>query len=393
MKAPSIPANEKSRLEALKSYDILDTPPEDEYDEIVRLAALICGTTISTVTLIDEKRQWFKARLGLDAQEGHRDISFCAHAVGNSKPLIVPDTMEDARFVDNPYVTGAPDIRFYAGVPLITDEGHALGTLCVIDPTPRQLTAEQLEALTILSNQVVKQMNLRKRLVSFARSHEANTRLLSVISHDIQSPLKSLRGLITLVEEYGLSAEEFKSHLPEVKAKINSVSELLSQLLEWSSSQLDRNLSRTKVMLRNAVDETIKLNYSAFSQKNNQVINKVDASLAVLGDEHMVAFLLRNLLLNANKFSQSSSIEVSALPKRNMVEICVRDHGVGIPPERISTLFSWDHRQSTKGTTGEKGSGFALLISKEFVEKSGGEMRVESEPGKGTSFYFTLPIA
>ena len=140
-----LPANETARLEALRAYGVLDSPAERACDDLVKLAAQLCGTPVATVSLVDESRQWFKAKVGLDTCETNRDVAFCAHAILQpDQLLVVPDATLDSRFADNPLVTGAPHIRFYAGAPLLTPQGLAIGTLCVIDYVPRQLSAATL---------------------------------------------------------------------------------------------------------------------------------------------------------------------------------------------------------------------------------------------------------
>ncbi|MCP9842053.1 GAF domain-containing protein [Synechococcus sp. J7-Johnson] len=161
MKA-SVSEREEERLEALRDYRILDTPPERAYDDLTALAAYICEVPIALISLVDADRQWFKSKLGLEATETSRDVSFCAHAILEKEILLIQDTHLDARFAANPLVTSEPNIRFYAGVPLLTPEGLPLGTLCVIDHKPRALNAAQIHAMEGLARQVVTQLELRR---------------------------------------------------------------------------------------------------------------------------------------------------------------------------------------------------------------------------------------
>ncbi len=163
MRTAPIPANEDRRVGELHDLGILDTEPERDYDDLVRIASSICGTPIGLVSFIDRDRQWFKARLGIDAVETPRDVSFCAHAINDpSNLMLVPDATLDPRFSDNPHVTGEPHVRFYAGAPLLTSSGNALGTLCVIDHQPRTLEPFQREALLALARQVAVLLELRR---------------------------------------------------------------------------------------------------------------------------------------------------------------------------------------------------------------------------------------
>jgi GAF domain-containing protein len=161
MKAP-LPTNEAERLAALKEYHILDTGTEQSYDDITTLAAHICGVPVALISMVDEARQWFKSRVGVEQQQTSREVAFCAHAILQNKPFIVGDATKDRRFADSALVTGDPYIRFYAGFPLINPEGLALGTLCVIDRQPRQLSAEQLKTMQALSRQVMALLELRR---------------------------------------------------------------------------------------------------------------------------------------------------------------------------------------------------------------------------------------
>ena len=161
MKIAPLPANEQERLSALLKYDILDTEPEAAFDSMVHLASYICQTPIAAISLVDEDRQWFKAIVGLDARETSRSVAFCAHTILQDETMIVPDAKLDERFCDNPLVAASPDIRFYAGVPLVTSQGYHLGTLCVIDRVPRELSSEQLDAIRVLADNVIAHLDLR----------------------------------------------------------------------------------------------------------------------------------------------------------------------------------------------------------------------------------------
>jgi GAF domain-containing protein len=161
MKAPE-PDNEAQRLEALREYRILDTEAEMAYDDLTKLAAYVCQVPIAMISLVDESRQWFKSKLGVNQRETPRDVAFCAHAILQTEPMIVRDALNDARFSDSALVTRSPHIRFYAGFPLSSPEGFALGMLCAIDRKPRQLSAEQKKAMQALSRQVMALLELRR---------------------------------------------------------------------------------------------------------------------------------------------------------------------------------------------------------------------------------------
>jgi anti-sigma regulatory factor (Ser/Thr protein kinase) len=161
-------AMEAARLAALRRYRILDTEPEQAFDDLAQIAAHLCGTPIALITLVDADRQWFKARVGLTVAETQRSVSFCAHAIEHPDVFVIPDATLDARFRDNPFVTSAPHVRFYAGAPLVTPDGQALGTICVVDHVPRELTADQRDTLEALRRQVMAQLELRRNLDELA---------------------------------------------------------------------------------------------------------------------------------------------------------------------------------------------------------------------------------
>jgi len=213
--------DEAARLETLHKYQILDTEPEIAFDDLALLASHICETPMAAISLVDDHRQWFKSRIGLPEPETARSIAFCSHAIAQTSIFIVPDALKDDRFRDNPQVTGVPHIRFYAGATLLARDGHALGTLCVIDRRPRKLTAAQTEALGALQRQVEAQLELRRRL---AELREANANI------------QKLAGMMPFC-----STCEFTMTIPADAAAIPAVTEGVTAMLvqkHWAEEQI-----------------------------------------------------------------------------------------------------------------------------------------------------------
>ncbi len=245
MQQPPLPLNEQERLKKLQQYQILDTDAEQAFDDLTALAAYVCGTPIALISLVDTDRQWFKSRVGLEATETARELAFCAHALSQSdKVMIVPNALEDERFATNLLVTSPPNIRFYAGAPLVTPDGFTLGTLCAIDLVPRVLSPKKIAALQALSRQVISQMELRINLARLKYQLEAE-QVLQRTNQQLTQILKKLRHTqVQLIQSEKMSslgqliagiAHEINNPVNFIDANLNYVSTYVKDLLNLLS--------------------------------------------------------------------------------------------------------------------------------------------------------------
>jgi signal transduction histidine kinase len=397
MQIAPIPDNEQARIQALLQYEILDTEAEVEYDGFVKLASYICQTPIALVSLVDPTRQWFKAKVGCSAPETSRDIAFCAHAIFQSDMFVVPDTLTDPRFVDNPLVTGEPYIRFYAGAPLITPEGLAIGTLCAIDQVPRDLTGEQLTALQFLSWQVVTQLELRRQTKELQQLVESKNKLFHIVSHDLRSPFNGILAFSqTLAEEAEtLSREEIQDFSQTVLTSAEQFMHLIDNLLQCTRFELGTlDYQPTTVALDTVAMNVLTLLKGNSAKKKIDIVYQANSAAEVFADSTMLHSIVQNLVGNALKFTPvEGRVTIQTEEQDTMIQVSVIDTGVGVSPEKLAGLFEVMAGRSTDGTAGEKGTGLGLLLCKDLVEKHGGRLWVDSVVGQGTSFHFTLPKA
>jgi signal transduction histidine kinase len=399
IKAP-IPANDTLRLQDLYSLGILDTPEEDEFSDIVELASRICKTPISLISLVDYSRQWFKAKVGINATETPRDISFCGHAIVMDNDFFeVPDAMKDIRFLDNPLVTGEPNIRYYAGVQLISKKGFHIGMLCVNDTKPNKLTDEQIFALKVLGNHVAKLLDLRitkkqsdEKSKKIESQNEVLQRMLSIIAHDVRGPIGSLKQIFELSEANMLDPTSKQELLNLSKFQIDNVLTLLNNLVEWGKIKLeDRKNGNEHVKVKATVDHEINNISLAATLKNNTVLNLVEESVELHIDPDMLQFIIRNLLTNANKFTKEGKIIIFSDRDEQYTKLTLNDTGIGMTKQMVENLLQKNDMVTTPGTNNEKGSGIGFKLIKEFMENIGGKIEITSEVGKGTSVNLYFP--
>ncbi len=249
---------EAQRLESLRRYQILDTDPEKGFDDLSLLASFICQTPIALISLVDADRQWFKARKGLEASETPRDISFCTHAIQQPSLFVVPDATRDDRFKENPLVLSDPRIRFYAGAPLIARDGHALGTLCVIDREARTLSDEQVEALLALRNQAVAQLELRRNLLDLKvalQERDAAEDHQRELFQELQESFEQVKKLSSMIPL--CSTCKFDMTFKADLSSIDTVAEGVMQMLEANDWAEGREFE-IETSLREALANAIK---------------------------------------------------------------------------------------------------------------------------------------
>ena len=382
---------ETRRINALQDYQILDTAPESDFDELVGLASEICGTPISLISLLDSRRQWFKARRGLEATETPREQAFCAYAIQQpDQVMVVTDPTHDPRFQDNPLVTGDPKIRFYAGAPLVDAEGYAFGTLCVIDQQPRTLTDKQLTALRILANQVVAQMELRKKMRALEQSNDDLSQQARIVSHDLRSPINNLESIVNLL------AESYRDQLDKKGQKLVAMaSQQLSNLKSMVTGILRYSLYDQESEEKTWVDFNTLLACLAneFATDNTVTIQLQNDYPTLLINEAFAQQIFRNLITNAIKYNDNDMaiIKITALSQSTTQwKFTVTDNGRGIPEKFMPKLFDLFQTQRTQDRYGQVGTGLGLAMVKKLVERNGGSIRAESTEGKGTEFIFTL---
>ncbi len=395
---PEIPSNETERLKALRSYEILDSISEKEYDQLTAIASQICGCKMSLISLLDENRQWFKSRVGLDVEETERKVAFCAHAINDpSHALIVPDARLDERFHDNPLVTGDPHLAFYAGVPLVNGDGLPLGTLCVLDNEPKNLNDAQLTALSALANQVMALLELRKskfEMEAMLQQLEDKNRELEqfafVAAHDLKSPLNGISSLTEMLLNTGeqhMSADSVRM-VRAIQSSSHQLSSLIGGLLDYY--RLDKELTEKKSPLTK--EQLISQLMDLFGSESD-----VELRFKVLPDmlnTHGSALLqvLLNLISNAIKYGDKPVTIVEICVEENVSCYCIRvaDNGPGIDSQFHDKLFRLFETACPADRFGRTGNGIGLATVKKIIERTGGTIQVDSTAGIGTTFEFTM---
>lgn len=388
-----IPANEEQRLEAVRRYRILDTPEDGAFDRVTALAARIFDVPIAIVSIVDEDRIWFKSHHGLEIPEIGRDPGLCASCILQDDPWVVTDARDDPRTLANPLVAGELGLQFYAGAPLTTRDGFNLGTICVIDKEPRQVSEEDLATLRDLSQIVVDELELRlAALREDERLSQARTDFVTVASHELRTPVTAVHGAARSLRRTDLSDEQRTALLGVIDTEAERLAHLIEDILLASS--LDRGAVAVRleqvdpvILVENVV--AARLSHAA---EVREIV--VDApprgTLRVDTDPQKVQQILASLLDNALKYSASAErVEVGVTERDGTVRFAVSDRGIGIPVEDESRIFEKFSRLDPEQTRGGGGSGLGLFIAQQLAERLGAHLGLERRP-VGTTFFLEL---
>lgn len=415
MLAPALPSDEPQRLAALRSLNLLDSAPEERFDTLTRLAARVFDVPISVVTLVDERRQWFKSCLGLPVSETPREISFCGHAILSDELFIVEDAAHDPRFADNPLVTGAPHIRFYAGVPLGDGAGHRLGSFAIIDGRPRTLDADdrllladlarlaelELERLRVAREHEAATAALRRNearlLDQEARLREADQqkdRFLATLAHELRNPLAPIRNSVHLARLSRPQEPAVAQAIEVIDRQSVHLTRLVDDLLEVARITqgrlvLERWPCRVDQLAREALDAVTP---AAQASGHRLQVDLGAAPVWVDADPTRLVQALQNLLHNAVKYTdRGGTVSLRVRAQDDRVEIEVADSGVGIAPEQFERLFEPFAQDQRTVLRRGGGLGIGLALARQLIEMHGGSLSAHSAgPGLGARFVIGL---
>ena len=400
MQNPHIPADEEARLRELQLLDILDTLPEEEYDDITRLASQICEVPVSLISLIDKDRQWFKSAHGIDVKETPRDYSFCAHAINTpGKTFEISDARLDERFHDNPFVANDPNVVFYTGVPLVSSKGNALGTLCVIDTMPKKLDKFQKSALEVLSRQVVKSLELRHK------NREINTQnqqlkyknsilkdLAQVLSHDLKTPINNIIALTDILANPEALGKNEEKQLNSLIAKsANNLKVLIDDVITYAASENPSSDIKKNVSLTDIVDEC----KSHFNHMND-IEFKIDLKCqSFIGNPTEWKQIIFNLVSNAVKYNDKDQVYIGIsahMEDDALLNLVVSDNGIGIPEKLRTVIFMPFRTLKSKTRNGEKSSGIGLATVAKIISHMEGKTDIQANQPHGTIFNISVPV-
>ncbi|MDX1271862.1 GAF domain-containing sensor histidine kinase [Bizionia paragorgiae] len=398
MIAPEKPSNESARLAAVYEYKLIDTLPESDFDNITSIIAAMFDIPMSLITLLDADRNFLKSHFGVPFNEAPRDLSFCGHAIMSEDDIfIIEDSRKDERFHDNPIVKEHQAI-FYAGVPLMNPEGFPLGTLCVFDTKPRQLTALQKQVLIAMAKQVVNLFELRKRNNELRETKEQlniqNENLKHFaghVSHDMKMPLANMIVTTDILKKKYKNVLDAKGieYLDYLKQSSFTLSDYISGLLDhYESDKLGGELESFDLnLLLEEIVDLLNINIDC-------EINFPETNEELFCNRAALEQVFLNLIGNSLKYNDKEKIVITIACKRGEahLEFKISDNGIGIPQDKQKEIFNLFSTVGNLDRNGNRGNGIGLSTVQKLITKLGGTISLESELGKGTTFNFTIAL-
>ncbi|EMY14635.1 GHKL domain protein [Leptospira weilii str. Ecochallenge] len=405
-----IPFNEKERLDALHSYRIINTIPEEKFDSLTQIAAYICDSPFVLISLIDTNRLWFKSKIGMNISEIPRDISFCQYTIIQDEIFEIENALKDERFQNNPFVLGPPYIRFYAGTPLKTPEGFNVGTLCVFDTEPKSLNSRQKMILKVLSDQVIANFELIKKNRELVLVHEkkeelqkSKSQFFANMSHEIRTPVHGILGVTGLLSEMKLQPEQ-KEYVDIIRRNGNLLLNLLNDILDFS--KLESSHMKIEIIAFDLMDllRDVFYLFETYAKRKNlefKMVGDQPSSLIISTDPNRLKQILVNLVSNAFKFTEKGSVsiefefDIKSDSKQCDIRIRVKDTGIGIPEQKLKELFQAYTQMDTSVSRKYGGTGLGLAISKGLAEMMNFKLTTQSVINRGSVFEISgrIPLA
>lgn len=394
----AVPINEKFRLEALRSLNVLDTASEKEFDAITALVNFICNTKVALISLVDQDRQWFKSKQGISICEIPRNNTLCSYTILQpDRPLIIPDTRIDNRFNKEPIFIEDKPVVFYAGIPLVDQNGFALGTLCIMDTEPKELVSEQLISLISLANQVMillelykKNRDLQKIQGKLKRNNEALKDFARIISHDLKMPLANIVTTsdllqLKLADVLDSESKEYFGYIKESSFTMSSyINDVLAHYESESLVDHQPELFKLNTLLKEIT--------GLLSIKSDCTINYPKDNPEVKCNKSALKQIFLNLIGNSIKYNNKEEIKINLNVYSDEVfyYFSITDNGMGIPADKLETIFDLFTTAGITDRSGHKGNGIGLTTVKKLVEQLEGQIKVSSEVDIFTSFEFSI---
>jgi signal transduction histidine kinase len=384
--------NETERIQALKRYEILDTPPDGAFDKLAALAAKIFNVPIAMISLVDEDRIWFKSKHGLNGVEQIRkDPGLCASAILSDNIYIVNDAKNDPRCLTNHFVSNGLGLRFYAAAPLQTHDGHNLGTICIFDKKKKLLTEIQKSALRDLAEIIMAQMELRLETITATKQRDE---IVNTVIHDLKNPLTTIPIRADLIKESKDDPQAIDKMCDQIKEAAIKITRMVNEFLETARLEANKTqLQYVKLDLVNTVKRVTAINEALATDKKQKLHLNFHHHPMVFADENKLTVIIDNLINNAIKYSsKGKDITINVLERDSKAVLEVQDTGHGLNEEDKRHVFERFTRLSAKPTGGENSSGLGLSIVKVLVEAHYGKVWVESEgKNKGSKFVVEIP--